>query len=241
MSRYRKVSVAVWSDRFVRSLSDDAKLTWMYLLTSPQTTPFGCYSLSIDQSSCDLAWPVDRYRNAMREIVSKGGDLTIRYDHVRGLVFLPNWLAYNQPNNTNVVVGWARQIAELPEDSPLIYDLLCAIEEHMRDKGFQKTFWNTYGKTFRTQEQEQEQDRGRGRPRAKKPPPMRFNYETGKWNRHPTKAETALWEKAYPDVNINRELIKATAWLSANADHPKKRFPAFLNNWMARAQRGWDK
>lgn len=78
-------------------------------------------------------------------------------------------------------------------------------------------------------------------PKDKKPPPMKFNYESGKWNRRPTDEEVRVWHAAYPDIDPIEQFKQAGAWLMANADHPKKRFPAFLNNWMARAQRGWDK
>lgn len=46
------------------------------------------------------------------------------------------------------------------------------------------------------------------------------------------------WAAAYPGVNVLTELIKARAWLDANACYKKtaNRMKRFLVNWMSRAQ-----
>jgi hypothetical protein len=44
------------------------------------------------------------------------------------------------------------------------------------------------------------------------------------------------WTSAYPSVNIDGELAKATAWLRSNPDRAGKRnWSRFLNGWFARA------
>lgn len=46
----------------------------------------------------------------------------------------------------------------------------------------------------------------------------------------------AAWDKAYPEVNVDREINKAAAWLIANPKRAKKDYARFLNNWMGRAK-----
>ena len=43
------------------------------------------------------------------------------------------------------------------------------------------------------------------------------------------------WKSAYPNVNIDQELIKCKAWLLSNTNKAKKDFKRFSNNWLAKA------
>ena len=43
------------------------------------------------------------------------------------------------------------------------------------------------------------------------------------------------WSKAYPNVNIDQELVKCKAWLLSNTNKAKKDFKRFTNNWLAKA------
>lgn len=44
------------------------------------------------------------------------------------------------------------------------------------------------------------------------------------------------WEKAYPAVNIPRELYAMDQWLIANPDKRKKNYYRFITNWLSRKQ-----
>lgn len=233
--KYRKVSPSTWTDRFFKSLSTEGRLLWMYLLTSPQTTPFGLYRFSKGQAADDTGLPADTVTTVLEELTARGGDQTVRFDERSRLIFLPNWLRYNPPSNPNVVKSWVAQLREIPQDSPFLYDWLKALEGCTMDLGdsVQETLWSTVTDSVGLQEQEQEQEQEQMK---KRPPTMSFNYLTGKWNRRPTEAERLTWDAAYPDINIDREWAKATAWLISNPDRRKVRFAAFLNGWFARAQ-----
>lgn len=43
-----------------------------------------------------------------------------------------------------------------------------------------------------------------------------------------------VWRNAYPNVDINNELIKAGSWLISNPNRKKNDLPRFLNGWLAR-------
>jgi len=46
----------------------------------------------------------------------------------------------------------------------------------------------------------------------------------------------STWESAYPAVDIDGELAKASAWLLANPKNAKSNYARFLNSWLTRAQ-----
>lgn len=64
---------------------------------------------------------------------------------------------------------------------------------------------------------------------------VRVSWEDGVWSGISDKQRTE-WNSAYPSVNIDGELAKATAWLRSNPDRAGKRnWSRFLNSWFARA------
>lgn len=112
MSHYRKIDVRIWNDAKFMSLSDDAKMTFMLLLTHPYQTMLGAMRTSIASLADDLGWPSERLSKAFREVSAK--DL-VRHDEASRLVWLPNFLKYNRPESPNVVKAWPKAFELLPE------------------------------------------------------------------------------------------------------------------------------
>ena len=51
-----------------------------------------------------------------------------------------------------------------------------------------------------------------------------------------TDEQIEQWSKAYPDVDIQQELLAAAQWLDTNPKKRKKNYARFLTNWFKRAQ-----
>lgn len=64
--------------------------------------------------------------------------------------------------------------------------------------------------------------------------PVTFDSESGSFAG--LNGSMAVWERAYPAVNIETEIAKAAAWLIANPANSKSNYARFLANWLARAQ-----
>lgn len=47
---------------------------------------------------------------------------------------------------------------------------------------------------------------------------------------------SSQWAEAYPAVNLDVELSKASAWLIANPKNAKSNYARFLTNWLTKAQ-----
>lgn len=148
--RYRKIDVRVWFDDKFRSLSDDGKLIWFYLLSNPNTTAIpGLYRLSAEAAAADLGWTLERWLKGFAEPFRKG---MAKADWTAHVVYIPNAIRYNPPENPNVVKGWTTALDEIP-DCPLKNEAMERVWQTL-PKGFPKPF----RKGLPNQEQEQEQD-----------------------------------------------------------------------------------
>lgn len=162
MARYRKVDVRMWSDAKFRSLSaapPNAQTLWVYLLTNPETTSIpGLFRAGEAAIAEALGWDVKGFREPFQELFRKG---LAKADWKARLVWIPNALKHNPPENPNVVKGWRAAWDELPECS-----LKSEAHQHITEtlKGFGKGLLEPFAKGCpnrmpnQEQEQEQEQD-----------------------------------------------------------------------------------
>lgn len=164
MSKYRKVYIRIWGDHKFCHLSSpqpNAQTLWFFLLTGPQTTRMpGLISTGEAGMAEMLRWPLDGFRKAFDEILDKG---LVKVDWQSRLVWIPNAIKYNRPENPNVVKGWQDTWEELPE-CPLkleVYEHLKRSVEPLGE-GFAKAFQQACPQPklnpLPNQEQEQEQE-----------------------------------------------------------------------------------
>lgn len=176
MAHYRKVDIRIWNDAKFLDLSDDAKLLFFLLMTHPNQTALGAMRCSLASLADDLGWDSDnpservsdtlpdtlsrRLPKAFSELSQKG---MVKHSTKPGVIWLPNFLKYNPPENPNVVTGWQKSADLIPE---------CAIKTQVIataglylkgfGKGFTEAFAKAFGEPFAKgmpkQEQEQEQE-----------------------------------------------------------------------------------
>ena len=64
----------------------------------------------------------------------------------------------------------------------------------------------------------------------------KVGFSNGKWT-GVNEEHMAAWAEAYPGVNIEAELRRASAWIVSNpTSAPKSNFARYLNSWLAREQ-----
>lgn len=171
MARYRKIDPRIWNDAKFCSFSERGKLLFFYVLTHPnmtmigmlRATPEGLFSeLGFDASACQADW----------QAVCEAGVVQVAK---QGLIRLPNFLKYNEPESPSVVKSWASCFDLLPE-CDLLNDAKRDIESYLIQKGKswiaayrgtkkqpngqagRQAAKQTAKQTARHQEQEQEQD-----------------------------------------------------------------------------------
>lgn len=144
MSRYRKISVRMWGDDKFSTISrpqPNAQSLWIYLLTGPHTTALPC-AFAVGEASLAeaLGWPIRGFRKAFQELFDKG---MVQNDWKSRLVFIPNALKHNPPENPNVVIGWKSSFDELP-DCPLKKLIYAGVRAYLltfvEAKGFSELF-----------------------------------------------------------------------------------------------------
>jgi hypothetical protein len=142
MARFRKVDPRIWNDAKFASLSGEAKLMFLYLLTSPSMTVLGALPMRASAVAEELGLDSERYGKRYQELYQRG---MVEYDS-RGLFWVRNYMKYNGPDNPKVVISWSSALDLLPE-CPLLYKVLESARNHCvsRGKGFPKAFTDTLG------------------------------------------------------------------------------------------------
>ena len=95
MARYRKIDPRIWNDAKFSHLSNDAKLLFIYLLTSPQTQMIGAVPMRAESVAAELVFDLERYGIRYQELYDMG---IAEYDD-RGLYWVRNLLKYNSSDN----------------------------------------------------------------------------------------------------------------------------------------------
>jgi hypothetical protein len=162
--RYRKVLCRMYGDDKFLQLSrpqPNGQSLWLYLITGPHTTSVpGLFQAGEAQLSEALWWPLRGFRSAWKEIEALG---MARADWKARVVWLPNAVRYNAPENPNVIRSWRHALDEIPA-CPLKDEAVSFLEGYL--KGFGKPFGEAFAEVFggspadplANQEQEQEQE-----------------------------------------------------------------------------------
>jgi hypothetical protein len=227
MARYRKIDTRMWADAKFRTLSSpmpSGKYLWIALLTGPHTTSLpGLFRIGEMALAEELGWSLEGFRQAFDELFREG---LASADWSARVVWIPNAIKYNPPDNPNVVKGWRDSWDEVPECS-------LKVEAYQRLKTFTKGLGEGFAKAFvegcaqgltnQEQEQEQEQDINTF-PQTSFAEPRAVLSEERK-NSNPTDAQTEQLYSLYPrkrgKVDAKKAIQKAARMVMAgDADHP---------------------
>lgn len=172
MARYRKIDPRIWNDAKFSALSHEAQRAFFFVLTHPAMTALGAFRITREGMAAELGLAGKGFAEPFGELLEKG---LVKYDESAFLLFVPNFLKYNPPENPNVIKSWEGSIDYLPE-CPLLVDVLakasaCAANTDAGSKAFAKTLGRVYetlserhskpllkGMPKQEQEQEQEQE-----------------------------------------------------------------------------------
>lgn len=240
MAIYRKIDCRISNDKKFRELSVEGKLAWYTILSRRDLAPIGAFkasfeSLAIEQRgneylNKDLQKDLPKgfsevFIKALNELLSKG---LIKYDDEAFLIYVPNFLKYNFPENPNVVKSWNSVLDSLPECNLTTYSLAKSTEiiiSSQRDsfakalpkefveayqKGFTKDFQKDLGEPFRKgmpkqeQEQEQEQETYTRTEKSEKHPEVSEDF-AGRVSEKSSFSKTDPTEEELPLLNAEEE------------------------------------
>lgn len=131
--KFRKIATSIWSDGTFIGLSQDAKFTWLFILTHPALTSFGALALPLECLASQLAFGKARAAKALGELAP----MLAGNPEAPGLAqvyYCKNFLKHNAPENPNVIKSWAGGFETLPEGS-IRDQILADLAECARQKG----------------------------------------------------------------------------------------------------------
>lgn len=142
-SRYSKVFVKIWHSKDFRTLSEEGKMLFLYLLTSPHRNMGGFYYLPLPYLCFDVGLDEKRVVKALEELTDK--DMAL-YDYNTQVVLIKKWFCYNPIENENQAKGLNKQLAEIPK-SKLFKPFVNCVKEYCKYietilKGFDIPFEN---------------------------------------------------------------------------------------------------
>ena len=145
MARYRKIDPRIWNDAKFSALSHEAQRAFFFVLTHPAMTALGAFRITREGMAAELGLAGKGFVEPFGELLEKG---LVKYDESAFLLFVPNFLKYNPPENPNVIKSWEGSIDYLPE-CPLLAEVLakasaCAANTDAGSKAFAKTLGRVY-------------------------------------------------------------------------------------------------
>lgn len=130
---YTKIEEQFWKDNKIIKLSFKARYLMMYLLTSPHRNILCYYFLPKPYACFDLGFSEEEFDLAMGELIEAE---RVFYDEKANVVFVKNYLKYNQLENQNQVKSAVGKIIDIPEND-LVNDFIKNL------KSFNKAIYET--------------------------------------------------------------------------------------------------
>lgn len=109
---FTKIDERLWSDEKFGLLSNDGKLSFLYVLSCSHRNILGLYKLPIPYGAFDLRWSAERFSKGLDELSVMG---LINYDTNTHIVYVKNFLKYNPLENPNQVTGAIKALDTMPE------------------------------------------------------------------------------------------------------------------------------
>ena len=236
MARYRKIDTRMWADARFRVLSSpppSGKYLWIALLTGPYTTNLpGLFRVGEMALAEELGWTLEGLREGFAELFREG---LAKADWNARVVWIPNAIKYNPPDNPNVVKGWRDSWDEVPECAlkAEAFHRLRTFTEGLGE-GFAKAFVECCAQGLANQEQEQEQEQDlKTLPQTSFAEPHEVPLQERR-NSKPTEAQTDQLYSLYPrkrdKLDAKKAIRKATSMVMAgDPDHPAMPLEDALN------------
>jgi len=134
MRDFSKVSPLLWRDKSFRSLaSSDARLLYLYCMTSEHQNSAGCYRIPDLYAASDLGWDPPRLLQAREEIVRAG---LVQFDEDTSEIYIVDWFKTNPITNVKHYMGTLRLVLEIESDQirELVEEAVSVSEQERQEK-----------------------------------------------------------------------------------------------------------
>jgi hypothetical protein len=132
--RFRKFIPDLWNTARFRSLSDggpSARMLLIYLLTGPKSTACpGLLNIGPAALAEEMEWPPEGLCRVLEELEQQD---RVIVDRKNRLLWVPEALGHNRPDNPNATTSWALALLDMPE-CPLRATALEAVREYLSQR-----------------------------------------------------------------------------------------------------------
>lgn len=124
------VSPRVWRSRRFKSLSKNAQLLFLYLVTSEHQTMAGAYRLLPEYGAADLRWSIEEFSSTLEEVQTSG---LVLYDHETTEVMIEGWFKFHPPTGKMTTKGISNSLEKI--DSEELYEAgMRAFEDALQEQ-----------------------------------------------------------------------------------------------------------
>ena len=108
---FTMVSPKIWHSNRYKSLSEQSRLLFLYLLTNPHVTSIGCYRLPAGYACTDLQWEPTVLRSKLDELKSHG---MIIEDPETETIWIDQWNQFSPLKGEKSIKGAQKKLDALP-------------------------------------------------------------------------------------------------------------------------------
>ena len=135
MRSFTMVSPMIWRSKRFKTLSKEAQLLFIYLLTCEHQTMAGAYRLPPEYGASDMGWPIDAFKSALEEVSASG---LILFDEDSTEVMIDGWYRFHPPKGKSTIKGIENSLKRL-ESEELYKAGMQAFEEALLAQGEKNT------------------------------------------------------------------------------------------------------
>lgn len=110
MAKQRMVNTKFWDDTYIRALSPNGKLLFLYLFTNSLTTIAGAYEIALDRIVFDTGLPDDEVAVLLKKFEDDK-----RAAYRNGWMFLPNSVKHQSIANPKIIKGIEEAVKCCPD------------------------------------------------------------------------------------------------------------------------------
>ena len=255
MAKYQSVLNSTWDDPVFQQWSPEAKLLFLNLITSARHNPIGLYAVSTKILMTETGLPEEKFQAAFAELQKPlNGYARVRYDQETSTVWIVNTLKHQpevSPRNKNLIrhmEAILRQhagsvlVAEFLKRYRFLLQASCKplLNFFRGGKGASKGLARGFKGAAKPPNKDKSKDKDKSQSQDKDQDHCAgkgFSKGKGFEEVVADSEFIAQLAKAYPAVNLPREIEKMRAWIRANPDKAKKNWRRFTQNWVNGAQK----
>ena len=150
-AEFARIERSIWDKARFRSVSDDARLLFLYIVTCRHNNIAGMFILRSGYACDDMGWTAERFDKAFDELLGTG---LIKYDLSTRIILDQHQLEKFPPQNPNQTTGMITKLKNLPY-TPLFHDLLTVCKR--LDKPFMQPLTEWLGELLVNKEEVKEE------------------------------------------------------------------------------------